>query len=126
MRNDLERVELVYSEADIRWITQLFSHLPRALVLREQQFESQALAPIVDSSRVRTSLTGLLKERFGLSSAELKLALALTAGATLNAVSAAENTSVLTLRTQLKSIFSKTNTHRQAELIRLVLSLSQS
>lgn len=63
-----------------------------------------------------------LEKVFGLSKAESKLADNLLAGLTLAEISTSQFISLNTLRTQLKSIFSKTNTKRQAELIRTLLT----
>lgn len=65
------------------------------------------------------SLCGL----YGLTEAEARLAARLAAGMSLQEISSATGTSVHTLRTQLKQALAKTDTHRQAELVSLVLRL---
>lgn len=62
-----------------------------------------------------------LGELFGVTPAEANLAILLSRGLSLAEVSEAQNISQHTARAQLKSIFSKTNVSRQAELVRLVL-----
>ncbi len=57
---------------------------------------------------------------FGLTPAESRLATALCDGASLNQYAEQQGVSSNTARIQLKSIFSKTNTNRQAELIKLL------
>lgn len=66
---------------------------------------------------------GLLRDLFGLSDAEAKLVSGLAEGSTLQQVSEQAGVSINTVRTQLQSVFTKTQTHRQVELIRLVHAL---
>ena len=61
-----------------------------------------------------------LAELFALTGAESRLATALYEGLTLSEASLRHGISVNTARVQLSSIFAKTETHRQAELIRLM------
>lgn len=64
----------------------------------------------------------LVASLFGLSSAEAELAVALCAGLTLDEAAAQRGTTVHTARSQLKTIFNKTGTRRQADLLGLLLS----
>lgn len=59
----------------------------------------------------------------GLSQAEARLARRIGAGEDLKSIAEAEGITIETARTRLKSVFSKTGTHRQAELAVLVASL---
>jgi DNA-binding CsgD family transcriptional regulator len=61
---------------------------------------------------------------FHLTPAEAKLAIAISRGKTLDEVAQDGGTSVATVRKQLGTVFAKTNTHRQAELVTLVARLS--
>jgi DNA-binding CsgD family transcriptional regulator/PAS domain-containing protein len=63
-----------------------------------------------------------LQALFGLTNAEAKLARLLTQGCTLRESGARLGLRRETARTRLKTIFEKTNTHRQAELVRLILN----
>jgi len=63
----------------------------------------------------------LLRELYDLTGAEARLAIALARGNTLHEIAAATGAQMSTLRTHLKRVFAKTHTHRQAELVRLVL-----
>jgi DNA-binding CsgD family transcriptional regulator len=65
----------------------------------------------------------LLSEAFGLTSAEARLAAALSDGTSLNAAAEELNISRLTARSQLKTVFAKTDTHRQSQLVALVSRL---
>jgi DNA-binding CsgD family transcriptional regulator len=64
-----------------------------------------------------------MQELYGLTSAETELALLLAAGKSLREAAAERSVSLETARSQLKTLFSKTNTRRQSELVRLVLLL---
>jgi DNA-binding CsgD family transcriptional regulator len=66
-----------------------------------------------------------LYSRFRLTPAEAQIALGIAGGETLAAVAKGRGLSVSTARTQLKSVFAKTGTHRQAELVILLIG-SQS
>lgn len=65
-----------------------------------------------------------LRELFGLTTMEASVALALARGASLRQVAADNEVGVVTVRTHLAHLFEKTGTARQAELVRLVLSLA--
>jgi DNA-binding CsgD family transcriptional regulator len=64
----------------------------------------------------------LLRCRFGLTPAEAKLALQLVAGETLRAAAVKLNITYETARTELKNIFNKTETCRQAELVIVIVT----
>ncbi|GJD51332.1 hypothetical protein OPKNFCMD_4086 [Methylobacterium crusticola] len=66
----------------------------------------------------------LLRQAFGLTAAEARLANALARGRDLAEVAAAGGTTVATLRSQLKAVFAKTGTHRQAELVALLVRMA--
>ncbi|GEM_PF-1615717 len=64
----------------------------------------------------------LVRALFGLSEAEAQLAVALGCGKTLDDAAQERGTSIHTIRSQLKSIFNKTGTKRQSDLVSLLLS----
>lgn len=64
-----------------------------------------------------------LMQLFRLSPAEARLARALAQGATPEEYAVAEEVSTATVRTQLRKIFGKTGTARQAELVRLLVGI---
>jgi DNA-binding CsgD family transcriptional regulator len=64
-----------------------------------------------------------LREMFGLTPAETRLALTLLEGVTLREAAARFETSQHTTRTQLAGIFEKTGTNRQTDLVRLLMRL---
>jgi DNA-binding CsgD family transcriptional regulator len=63
-----------------------------------------------------------LAEQYGLTPAETKLAILIAEGIDLETAATRLCVSVQTIRSQLKSIFAKTNVSRQAELVALLLS----
>jgi len=65
----------------------------------------------------------LLRGLFDLTPAESALTRRLLSGETLDAIAEAGGLSVETVRKRLKSVFSKTGTHRQAELVALLSGL---
>lgn len=85
---------------------------PRALVVVNALAWSEALTPA-------------LREAFGLSTAETQIAIVLAQGHALTAIAAARGRSEQTVRTQLRTILSKTGTHSQADLMRCTLTLLQ-
>lgn len=62
-----------------------------------------------------------LQRLLQLTPAEAALVRSLVGGLSLEEASVALSVSLETVRTRLKDVFMKTNTHRQADLIRLVL-----
>lgn len=75
----------------------------------------------IDTARPISPPGHLLKEAFGISGAEARLALALANGETPKEYAAGQNLGLPTVRTQLQSIFAKTDTRRQSELMRTLI-----
>lgn len=65
-----------------------------------------------------------LRTLFTLTRAEARIALCLAEGETLKNIAIALNLSLGTVRIHLKSIFLKTNTHRQSDLVSLLMRLT--
>lgn len=63
-----------------------------------------------------------LRQAFGFTAAEAEIAALLAAGRDPSAIAAARGSSVQTVRSQLKAIYGKTGTHRQAQLAVLLRS----
>lgn len=72
--------------------------------------------------RVSPSLARL-RAQFGLTHAEARVAAALARGQSIREIAAAQHVLESTIKTHLKRIGQKTHTHRQADLVRLVLSI---
>jgi DNA-binding CsgD family transcriptional regulator len=93
--------------------------------LRTERHEDGPLSAVLfafDPERVPTATAAMLRELFSLSAAEAELAAALCSGKTLADAALARGTTLNTSRTQLKSIFSKTGTRRQSDLVSLLLA----
>lgn len=85
--------------------------------------ESASMAVMIFDPTSRNSSTlGLLTSSYGLTLAESRLAFELAQGTSLEDFSAKKGISINTARTQLKSIFSKTETSRQHELVSVLLN----
>lgn len=81
---------------------------------------ARALLILTDLGRQPAPEPRLIRDAFGLTAAEGRLAAALSAGAALNEAASGLGISRDTARNQLKSIFGKTDTHRQSELLMLL------
>ncbi|MGH1587840.1 helix-turn-helix transcriptional regulator [Methylobacterium phyllosphaerae] len=79
---------------------------------------------LIDLDATPLPSTACLEQIFGLTRAEARLTLLLVGGETLNEVAERLHLSVATVRTQLRAVFEKTHTHRQAELVVLVSRLA--
>jgi len=75
------------------------------------------------SAAVRVSAS-LLMQLFDLSQAEAGVALEALQGGGVQAMALRLNVSVNTVKTQLQAVYQKTQTHRQADLLKLLLALS--
>ncbi|MEO5341551.1 MAG: response regulator [Magnetococcus sp. MYC-9] len=96
---------------------------------RKKQLLASQPGVMLFLSSLNQSVTGsiaLLKSLFDLTGAEAYLAQELVSGRTLEAVTIAKGCSLNTVRNQLKAVFAKTGTSRQADLIRLLNSLPLS
>lgn len=82
--------------------------------------EAHRLMILIDLSvRVRSSAS-TLEKIFCLTAAEGRLAAELSNGVSLSTIARRRSVSIATLRTQLASIFAKTDTSRQPELVALL------
>ena len=70
------------------------------------------------------SLARALRQDFALTPAEIRLAVVMADGAALQDASERMGIAVSTARAQLKSVFAKTGTHRQGELVALLARLA--
>lgn len=87
--------------------------------------EAHRLLILIDLA-VRTQVCApALEKIFGLTSAEGRLAAELSRGIPLATIALSRNVSIATLRTQLASIFGKTGTSRQPELVALLARVCQ-
>jgi DNA-binding CsgD family transcriptional regulator len=82
-----------------------------------------AILVISDTDLMRSAATTTLSEVFDLTAAESRLAVAIANGKDLESFSAERQLSKQTVRNQLKSIFLKTGTNRQAQLAVMLSNL---
>jgi len=83
----------------------------------------RALVIIIDPEQETEPPKALLRRLFGLTNAEADVALRVMRGDGLKPISADLALTMATIKTHLQHVFDKTDTHRQAELVRLLLAL---
>ena len=83
----------------------------------------RALIAVIDTERQTRPDKAVLQRLYGLTCAEANVALEMLTGQGLPAVADKMFLSVTTVRTHLQRVYDKTDTHRQAELVRLLVSL---
>jgi DNA-binding CsgD family transcriptional regulator len=88
--------------------------------------EATAVVYVTDPEQVAVVDELTLCALFGLTPAEARLARLLVQGASLAAAERDLGLRRETVRTRLKTIFEKTNTHRQSELVTLILNATPS
>lgn len=91
------------------------------LMFQGRLFGIDQPAVIVTITRLAAADVAVRERLKGLTIAELALARAVARGATLAAYAKERGISLHTVRAQLRTVFQKTRTHRQAELVGLVL-----
>lgn len=97
------------------------------VIVRVSAVESAAKPPLalVTSTELvwPQGFAATVQEAFGLTPAEVEIVQGITLGLPLKTIADDRGRSVETVRTQLRSILAKTETHSQAELVRVVLGL---
>ncbi len=86
--------------------------------------QPMALVLIIDPEDEPEPAVALLRRLYRLTEAEAEVALHVMHGADLKQISEELSISYTTVRTHLQHVFDKTDTHRQAELVRLLLVLT--
>ncbi len=100
--------------------------LPVDGAARSPFLNARALVLVNEIGRPARSDWQILKRALGLTPAEARLAAHLATGESLESVAEAVGITKETARSTVKSIFQKTDTHRQAELVALLASLASS
>lgn len=86
-------------------------------------YKSDLVALLINDPEIQQEINEpLLMSLYSLTAAEARLAKALVEGLTLDEIANKFHVSRNTLRTQLKNTFEKTGTHRQTELVSLILT----
>jgi DNA-binding CsgD family transcriptional regulator len=99
----------------------LVSPLPNGAI-RDRGAGGLALLAVHEPDRQQPAPARLLAELFALTPAEARTALALIEGNRLQDVADRLGVSLATVRTHVQRAFDKTGTHRQADLVRLLLT----
>lgn len=86
--------------------------------------QPMAMVLIIDPEDEPEPAAALLRRLYRLTNAEAEIALRMMHGAGVKQISEELSISLTTVRTHLQHVFDKTDTHRQAELVRLLLVLS--
>ncbi|MDT5105246.1 MAG: hypothetical protein QOI25_2759, partial [Mycobacterium sp.] len=89
----------------------------------ENPTAAKALVMIIDPEQEPEPPKMLLRRLFGLTSGEVDVALLMLRGDGLKPIAADLAVSMATVKTHLHHIFNKTDTHRLAELVRLLLGI---
>ena len=84
--------------------------------------EARAIVFIADPEGGQIGATAVLETLYDLTHAEAELVRLIAEGNSLDQVAAARGVTMNTVRSQLKQVFSKTETRRQGELVHLVLA----
>lgn len=85
---------------------------------------ARAIVFIYDVRQASSVPESLLCKLFAMTPAEARAALQLTHGGSMNAMASRLGVSVNTFKTQLKAAYLKSGTHRQSDLLKLLLSLA--
>jgi DNA-binding CsgD family transcriptional regulator len=105
-----------------RRVVALMASTPAAL--RQGIPDLGGIILLLDPNNQREPAESLLQQAFGFTPAEIRLATGLAKDQDLRSIAEHHNVSVGTLRVQLKSIFAKTNTKRQGQLLTLLAQMS--
>jgi DNA-binding CsgD family transcriptional regulator len=84
---------------------------------------ARALVLIIDPEHQPEPPAALLRRLHGLTKTEAQIALRVSRGADLKQIAEEQSISLATVRTHLQHVFDKTDTHRQAELVRHLVRL---
>jgi pimeloyl-ACP methyl ester carboxylesterase/DNA-binding CsgD family transcriptional regulator len=89
-----------------------------------ESFEARPLALVMSTEQIwPEGFEMTVQEAFGLTAAEVEIVRGISQGMPLKAIAETRGRSVETVRTQLRSILAKSETHSQSELVRVVLGL---
>jgi DNA-binding CsgD family transcriptional regulator len=89
----------------------------------EDPSAARALLVLIDPEQEVEPPKMLIRRLFGLTDAEADVALRVMRGEGLKPISADLALSTATVKSHLQRVFEKTDTHRQAELVRLLLTM---
>jgi len=91
-----------------------------AVPIGEGDVQARTMVILVDLSTTPQPRSEVLEKLFGLTAAEARLAIQIGRGDTPADIALENGVSIATVRSQLASVFAKTQTSRQAELVALL------
>jgi DNA-binding CsgD family transcriptional regulator len=97
---------------------------PMAKSARDLFQQARAALMLVDPDEHQAPQEAFLRQIFGFTNAEAAIAAALACGQDIDEIAQARGVRPATIRNQIKGIFAKTDTRRQAELVALLLRSS--
>jgi DNA-binding CsgD family transcriptional regulator len=86
---------------------------------------AEVMVVLVDFDKQREPTDSILREAFGLTPAETRIAISFARGRDLQEMANDQGISIGTVRTYFKAVLAKTNTRRQAELAVLLARFAQ-
>jgi DNA-binding CsgD family transcriptional regulator len=98
--------------------------LPLQTSTAESRSKPVAMVLVIDPTRETIPLEQMLRQLYRLTKGEASVAQLVLYGEGVQAISDRLSLSNATVRTHLRSIFTKTGTHRQAELVRLLSTVT--
>ena len=87
--------------------------------------QAKAIVVLIDSANPSEPTEDILREGFGLTPAETRVAIGFARGRDLHEIANDQGLSIETVRKYFKAVLAKTNTSRQAELAVLLARLAQ-
>jgi DNA-binding CsgD family transcriptional regulator len=87
--------------------------------------QAKAILVLIDSDKQSEPTEEILREGFGLTAAETRIAIGFARGRDLHEIANDQGLSIETVRKCFKAVLAKTNTSRQAELAMLLARLAQ-
>jgi len=87
--------------------------------------QAKAIVVLIDSAKPSEPTEDILREGFGLTPAETRVAIGFARGCDLHEIARDQGLSIETVRKSFKAVLAKTNTSRQAELAILLARLAQ-
>ena len=98
--------------------------LAECYLILDPQTGQQQMAVRELSTHWNQRMTDLMQQAFGLTLAEVDICQLLFSGKTVDTIAAARGVSLRTVRFQLSSVFAKSETRNQVELVRMLAMLS--
>ena len=101
-----------------------FSSLPEKNEFSASREVPRVIVFITDSAAPVTVDAEALKQTYGLTPAEIRVAVTIAQGQTLKEMSSSLNVTTGTLKSHLKRVYDKTRTDSRAKLVKFILSVA--